>query len=382
MNLKKTVLLLLLGCFLASHTVFADEQITLLSEHILDFSYMPVATNLSVQRLTDERLFFDYGTQNEETTKFYKHFGVDNMLNEMLEIMDNEGNSVACEFFRHYESDEDNYFSQIILEPDGFVYEFSFGLDLDSRQRLKRSYDGEKLGYTDKIYLADDQKGYVFNRFPYRVTIYPFSDQNPIRMEIRHIPNAQVKTCMLLYGEFFDFFETEGRLAVFSANEQGGHNISLYDSNCNLIKQIYTPFVAYNQVIEDQHALYFWVQETAGILEKHRYTLYSYDKLADTFSERSISYEIDGHLSVTLLQVCDDGLVAVLTDNQTRDPDGVPCGKSVIVVLEPNNALTSIVDLGQRVEWVDLLPEQQFMLLIRDVEQGGYMIQRYEINPF
>lgn len=371
------VLLIALAC----PALAQGERVTLLSQHTLNFSYTPAHPNFQIQRLTDERIFFDYATLNAETTAFWKQFGVDNMVLEKLEVMDMEGNGIKCESFREFESDEDDYFSQVIIEPDGFIYEFSFGLSLDEVFQYKRSFNGEWIWSSDKIFLNDYEKCYVYNVPPYRVSIYPFSEENPIRMEILHIPSGQTKTHSLLYGEHFSFFVTDGKLAVLSANEKVEHTLRFFDADCNLIKQMPVPFAACNQVLEDQEHLYFFVQKTSGIMHIHEYTLYTYDKRTDVFEDETIPYRIDGSLGVTLIQADIDGILAVLTDNETKDKDFMLCGKSAIALLGKDGTLTQIDDLDKRVEWVDSQTGQQFTLLVRDVEDGRYALRQYAINP-
>lgn len=381
---KATPALLLIPALLISLACPAFAQgapVTLLSRHTLHFSYPPAYPGFCIQRLTDDRIFFDYATQDAETTAFWKQFGVDNMVLEIFEIMDLEGNSIWSTFYREHESDEDDYFSQVVLEPDGFIYECSFGLSLDDYRRTKRSFDGEGIWYSDKIQPQDDEKCYVFNVPPYRVSIYPFPEDNPIRMRVMHVPSNRMKAHALYYGAFFAFFQTEGTLGAFSADEKGGHSLRFYDADCNLIEQIPAPFAAYNQVIEDQDHLYFFVQETAGILDAHEYTLYAYDKRTDAFQDTTTAYRVDGGLEVTPVQACGQGTIAVLTDNETRDADLQPCGTSTIALLGNDGTVTELIDLGKRAEWTESQSEaRQFLLLVRDVENGQYAFERYAVN--
>ena len=371
------VLLIALAC----PALAQGERVTLLSQHTLNFSYTPAHPNFQIQRLTDERIFFDYATLDAETTAFWKQFGVDNMVLEKLEVMDMEGNSIKCESFREFESDEDDYFSQVIIEPDGFIYEFSFGLSLDEVFQYKRSFNGEWIWSSDKIFLNDYEKCYVYNVPPYRVSIYPFAKNNPIRMRVMHVPSNQMKAHALYYGAFFAFLETEEKLGIFSTSEKGEHSLRFFDADCNLINQIPASFASYKQVIEDQDHLYFFVQETSGTMDMHEYTLYSYDKHIGAFQDTKISYHIDGSLEVIPVQACADGMIAVLTDNQTRNEDLMLCGTSTLALLDKDGMMTRLVDLGKRVEWTESQSDaQQFLLLVREVKNGQYVFQQYGVN--
>ena len=378
----KSILTLLLICSLliACPALAQGERVTLQSEYALNLSHEVSYPQVAVMRLTDQRIFFVYPAELKETTEFWGQFGIDNMINTILEITDFEGNSIWHDDFREHSDDEDSFFYQVILEPDGFIYQYCLSLNLNPCYQIKRSFDGVMLGY-DTIEPSDSEKSYVFNEPPYRVSIYPFSEENPIRMEILHIPSGQTKTHSLLYGEHFSFFVTDGKLAVLSANEKVEHTLRFFDADCNLIKQMPVPFAACNQVLEDQEHLYFFVQKTSGIMHIHEYTLYTYDKRTDVFEDETIPYRIDGSLGVTLIQADIDGILAVLTDNETKDKDFMLCGKSAIALLGKDGTLTQIDDLDKRVEWVDSQTGQQFTLLVRDVEDGRYALRQYAINP-
>ncbi len=235
----------------------AEEVAEMYSEYPMAFSKVPTHIDLAAF-LPNGNLFCAYYADNDVFEELCEHWSA---------LFDATGRRLRASDGNRGKNESASDFFQLMIEKNSYQYEQYKDHELDTHFTFVCSLDGSIISPAlDEITLADQEKYYAFNAWPYTLKCYPFGEGAEIPLKIINQSTGASSSDVMVYGEHAFCSDGKLKLYFFDRSLDGTLRLRLYDAACREEKRLSFPGVSsyiVNAAV-DQNTLYALLEKDGG----------------------------------------------------------------------------------------------------------------------